>query len=97
VVVGGVGVVREELLGGAKLGLESKGSGNGQRSPTSGRCSQRQWTRRWASALGAFSWNKLLITWPAQRSVVVHLGGVLQWLVDAPVAWGGFEVGLRRW
>jgi hypothetical protein len=35
------------------------------------------------------------MTWPAQRSEVVHLGGGLQWLVGAPVTWGGIEVGLR--
>jgi hypothetical protein len=85
------------LLGSAKLGLGSRGSKNGRRSPTPGRCSQWQRTQRWALALGAFSWIKLLVTWPAQCSEVMHLGGGLQWLVGAPVAWGGFEVGLRRW
>jgi hypothetical protein len=78
VATGGVGVVGEELLGGAKLGLGSMGSENGRRHPTLGRCSRRQETQRCASALGAFSWRKLLGTWPARRSKVVHLGGGLQ-------------------
>jgi hypothetical protein len=37
VVAGGVGVVGEELLGGAELGLGSRGSGSGRRSPAPGR------------------------------------------------------------
>jgi hypothetical protein len=74
----GVGVVGEEVLGGAKLGVGSRGSGNGQRSPALGLCSWQQGTRRWASALGAFSWRKLLETWPDRHCEVVHLEGSLQ-------------------
>jgi hypothetical protein len=97
VVAGGVGVVKEELLGGAKLRLGLRESENGWMSPAPGRCSWQQVTRRWASALGAFSWRKLLRTWSARCSEVVHLGGGLQGLVSAAVARGGFEVGLRWW
>jgi hypothetical protein len=41
VVAGGVGVVGEELLGGDKLEVGSRGSENGQRSPMLRRCSWR--------------------------------------------------------
>jgi hypothetical protein len=78
VVVGGVGMVGEELLGGTKLRVRSRVFGNGRRSPMPGRCSRRQGTQWWPSALSAFSWWKLLRTWPAQRSEVEHLGGGLQ-------------------
>jgi hypothetical protein len=73
-----VGVVGEEVLGGAKHGVGSRGSGNGRSSPAPGLCSWQQGTRRWASALGTFSWRKLLETWPDQHCEVVHLEGGLQ-------------------
>jgi hypothetical protein len=41
VVAGGVGVVGEELLGGDKLEVGSRGSENGKRSPVPRRCSWR--------------------------------------------------------
>jgi hypothetical protein len=45
VVVGGVGVVGEELLGCVKLGVGSRGSRDGRRSPVPGRCLGWQGTR----------------------------------------------------
>jgi hypothetical protein len=45
-----------------------------------------------ASALGAFSWRKLLEMWPTQCCEVVHLGGGLQRLIGAAAAWGRARV-----
>jgi hypothetical protein len=45
-----------------------------------------------ASALGAFSWRKLLEMWPTQCCEVVHLGGGPQRLIGAAAAWGRARV-----
>jgi hypothetical protein len=36
-----------------------------------------------ALVLGVFSWRKLLMTWPARHSEVVHPSSNLQWLIGA--------------
>jgi hypothetical protein len=53
VVAGGVGVVGEELLGCVKLGVGSRGSRNGRRSPVPGRCLGWQGTQRMLRLLAA--------------------------------------------
>jgi hypothetical protein len=53
VVTDGVGVVREEFLGCVKLGVGSRGSRNGRRSPVPGRCLGWQGTRRQLRLLAA--------------------------------------------